>query len=98
MNEPKHRWPNGVTRHGGEWRATIVVDDGEMLELGSWGLKENAIEAYNWHLAWLGLERELLPVPRDRAQEFFDRFKFVSIGHRVGAKFSRERGVANDRT
>jgi hypothetical protein len=48
------KWPGGVRKSGGGWRAVIMLDDGELLELGVWGLKPDAIEAYNWHLAWLG--------------------------------------------
>jgi hypothetical protein len=81
------KWPEGVRKSAGGWRAVIVLDDGEALDLGVWGLKPDAIEAYNWHLAWLGLDRPLLPMPRDAAQEFFDRFKFVAYGHRAGRKF-----------
>ena len=47
------KWPEGVRKSGGGWRAVIMLDDGELLELGVWGLKPDAIEAYNWHLAWL---------------------------------------------
>jgi hypothetical protein len=77
----------GVTRRKEEWRATIVLNGGELLDLGVYGLQEDAVVAYNWHLAWLGLDRPLLPVPRDQAQEFFERFKLVNIGHKAGAKF-----------
>jgi hypothetical protein len=80
------KWPEGVRKCSGGYRAVIVLDDGP-LDLGVWGLKPDAIEAYNTHVAWRGIDRPLLHMPRDEAQEFFDRFKFVAIGHRAGRKF-----------
>ena len=32
------KWPEGVRKSGGGWRAVIMLDDGELLELGVWGL------------------------------------------------------------
>jgi hypothetical protein len=84
------KWPEGVRKSGGGWRAVIMLDDGELLELGVWGLKPDAIEAYNWHLAWLGLDRPLLPMPEDpgdQQRKLMDRLGISYVMTPLGRKF-----------
>jgi hypothetical protein len=67
----------------GGWRVYL---DGE--EIGEWGIRHDAIVAYNTHVAWLGLDRPLKRVPDEDPQgTFMKRMGISWYSHPPGGKF-----------
>jgi len=55
----------GVRAHSpGKWEARLTLN-GRTLQLGLFGFEGDAAIAYNFHVAWLGLDRPLNPITEE---------------------------------